>query len=42
MRRFNLEVIVFALSALTLFIAWFFIAWNTAQRSTFPLSLSVI
>ena len=26
MRRFNLEVIVFALSALTILIAWFFIA----------------
>ena len=27
MRRFNLEVISAALIALTLFIAWFFIAW---------------
>ena len=27
MRRFNLEVISAALTALTLLIAWFFIAW---------------
>ena len=33
MRRFNLEVIVFALSALTILIAWFFIAeWAFFQK----------
>jgi len=32
MRRFNLEVILVALSALTISIAWLFIAWSLFSK----------